>query len=416
LRAVARAAVWTAAIVALSVARPPALRADDQTGWLEQQTLTGNWRGYREQLAEMGILPHLIYRGMMWSNVDGGAAVGTDLTGYLDVGVKLSLHDLGAWPGSAFRISWHWFQGPSPTVDLVGGSLAMALSGWEASNAFRFYDIYFEQSLAEKRFQMKIGQLAADTDFMASTYAALFLNAAFGDLPSQNLNIDAPVYPLAAPGVYAMARPLDWLTTRIAGYTADPGPDRAGNHGFEWKIGNNAGYTFFGEIAGSREGAAAGTYTLGGVYTTGGSDQFGIGPENLDHYEVYAMVDQTVVTDARNNPKVGVFARMSGSPQDDRNVVGLYADGGVVVYGPIGARPMDAAGIAVSVMRFTDDYRQQVQATMPTLGSGAAVLELTYQLHLAPWLLVQPDVQVFFDPPLSGSNAVTLNLQVGLTF
>ena len=96
----------------------------------------------------------------------------------------------------------HWWQGGRPTGELIGGVRAMALSGWEAAATLRVYNLYLRQSLADDRFVVKLGQLATDTDFMVSRYGGIFLNAGFGDLPSQNVNLDAPVYPLAAPGVF----------------------------------------------------------------------------------------------------------------------------------------------------------------------------------------------------------------------
>ena len=174
----------------------------------------------------------------------------------------------------------------------------MALSDWEAADTFRVYNLYVRQALDDDRVVIKLGQIAADTDFMVSRYGGIFLNAAFGDLPSQNLNIDAPVYPLAAPGVFASGRPWPWLTGRFGAYTGDAGDDVAGNHGFGWKLGNNAGYTFFSELAASAAGCCLpATYTLGGIYDTGGSDQFGTGAERDAHYELYLMVDQALLAD-----------------------------------------------------------------------------------------------------------------------
>ena len=49
---------------------------------------------------------------------------------------------------------------------------------------------------------------------MVSRYGGLFLNGGIGDLVSQNLNLDAPVYPLAAPGLSGRLRPRPWLTAR----------------------------------------------------------------------------------------------------------------------------------------------------------------------------------------------------------
>ncbi len=293
----------------------------------------------------------------------------------------------------------------------------MALNGWEAANTFRVYNLYLRQSLADDRWVVKIGQLAADTDFMVSRYGGVFLNAAFGDLPSQNLNLDVPVYPLAGPGVFAAAQPIAWLKGRFGAYTGEAGADIAGNHGFGWGLGNSAGYTFFSEVAATApDGDPAATYTLGAIYDTGGSAQFGTGVERRVHYELYLMVDQALLADDHGDPVLGVFARLSGSPQDARNVVGLYADGGVAVFGLVPGRPKDVLGAAISVLRFTNDFQQQEQTAGTPVGSGEAVLEVTYQIAIAPWLVVQPDAQFFFNPAFSRRDAQALGGEIVALF
>ena len=155
------------------------------------------------------------------------------VNGYLDFGFEVDLARLGAWDGLGFHADFHWWQGSRPTQRLIGGLIAMALSDWEAAATLRVFNLYLRQAFDGDRFVVKAGQIAADTDFMISRYGGVFLNAAFGDLPSQNLNLDAPVYPLAAPGVFMSARPLDWLTGRFGAATGDAGDGVAGNHGFD---------------------------------------------------------------------------------------------------------------------------------------------------------------------------------------
>jgi porin len=376
---------------------------------LERQYLTGDWNGVRPLLSSHGFQPYLTYTGTLWSNLAGGNDTGAQVNGYLDFGLDLDLAKLGAWDGLGFHADVHWWQGVRPTNTLIGGLLAMALSDWEAADTFRVFNLYFRQAFDDDRLVFKIGQIAADTDFMVSRYGGVFLNAAFGDLPSQNLNLDAPVYPLAGPGVFAAAKPMSWLTGRFGAYTGEAGNDVAGNHGFGWGLGNNAGYTFFSELAATApDGSPPATYTLGGIYDTGGSAQFGTGVERRVHYELYLMVDQALLADDHGDPVLGVFARITGSPQDTRNVVGLYADGGVAAFGLVPWRPKDVLGAAVSVVRFTNDFQQQEQMAGTPVGSGETVLEVTYQVAIAPWLVVQPDAQFFFNPAFSRRDAQAL--------
>src|SRR5262249_37304247 len=182
---------------------------------------------------------------------------------------------------------------------------------------------------------------------------------------------------------------------------------------FGWELGNNAGYTFFSELAASPPDGRLppATYTLGGIFDTGGSAQFGTGVQRIFHYQLYLMIDQALLIDAPGDPVLRLFARMPGSPQDARNVVGIYADGGLAWFGPLPQRPKDTAGIAVSILRFTQDFQQQTGS----LGGETAV-ELTYQIAIAPWLVVQPDAQFFFEPAISRTNAYALGGDVVAIF
>jgi porin len=380
---------------------------------LERQTLTGDWNGVRPALSAHGIDLYLTYTGTLWGNANGGRQTGARWNGYLDFGVEVDLAKLGAWDGLGMHADFHWWQGVRPTGELIGGVRAMALSAWEAAATLRVYNLYLRQALADGRVVVKLGQLAADTDFMVSRYGGVFLNAAFGDLPSQNLNLDAPVYPLAAPGLVVRGSPTSWLTMRFGAYTGDAGDDVAGNHGFDWEIGRNAGGTFFTEVAAERTGPLAGRYTLGGIFDTGGSAQFGTLQERRAHYELYGMIDQALIADGRGNPVVGAFARLGGSTQDSRNVVSVNADAGLTWFGPLPARDNDVLGLGVSLFRFTNDFERRSQVTF---GRGQTVLEVTYQIAIAPWLVVQPDAQFFFDPAFSARNAQALGIELVAIF
>jgi hypothetical protein len=159
----------------------------------------------------------------------------------------------------------------------------------------------------------------------------------------------------------------------------------ASNHGFGWAFGNNAGYTFFSELAAATPpGSLPATYTLGGIFDTGGSAQFGTGEERRPHYELYLMVHQALVTNEHGDPVVGAFASLSGSPQDARNVVSVFADAGLVVFGLVPARPRDVLGAAFSILRFTSDFQQHEAFAGTPVGHGQTTFELTYQVAVAP--------------------------------
>src|SRR4051794_6698762 len=87
----------------------------------------------------------------------------------------------------------------------------MTASGIEALPSTRLYELWLEQKFFDDTVALRAGQLAADTEFLVSQYATLFVNATFGwpaitaaDLPS-----GGPAYPLATPGIRLKVAPTD---------------------------------------------------------------------------------------------------------------------------------------------------------------------------------------------------------------
>ena len=303
----------------------------DQTT-LDDDHLTGDWGGLRKQLEDDGIEPSLVYTGSMWSNVAGGTRTGTEFDGYLDLGVTLDLAKLGAWHGLGFQASLHWFQGRQPSTELVGVNLSQAVNQYEAASTIRAYNLYFTQQIGPAVL-LEVGQMAVDSDFMVSRYATPFINASFGDLPSQNLNLDAPSYPVAAPGIYLKTALGENVTNRLGVYTADSGPDIASNHGFDWQFGRNAGCTTFGELSlDATPGGLPGAYTVGGYFAAVRKPQLDGTGFIHGQWSGWLMVDQALRLDATGDPAVGVFARVSYSPDDQRDIVEVYADAGINIW------------------------------------------------------------------------------------
>lgn len=124
-------------------------------------------------------------------------------------------------------------------------------------------------------------------------------------------------------------------------------------------------------------------------------------------------MDQALRVDAEGDPRVGVFARFSWSPNNGRDAITLYGDAGINVWGVIASRPDDVLGFAGTIGRYSDAFRR---GTQPPSG-GAAALELTYQIAATPWLVVQPDLQYIVDPiAADATDATVVGLQMVVTF
>ena len=79
---------------------------------------------------------------------------------HLDADMK----KLGLWKGLCFHMNAFQIHGRSITADDIGS--LMPVSNLEATPATRLDEMYLEQHLFNDRLRIKIGQLAADTEFI----------------------------------------------------------------------------------------------------------------------------------------------------------------------------------------------------------------------------------------------------------
>jgi porin len=96
-------------------------------------------------------------------------------------------------------------------------------------------------------------------------------------------------------------------------------------------------------------------------------------------------------------------ARAGGVP-NDRNLICFYADGGLLYKGLVPGRPDDKVGIAAAHARVGNNARG-LDADIGLFGhffypvrTGETMIEMMYQAQLAPWWMLQPDLQYIIRP------------------
>jgi porin len=400
------------------------------TGLWERDTLTGDWGGHRTGLEDSGISLGATEISEALGNVTGGSKTGGIYEGRLELDLDLDLEKLAGWHGALIHVNAYQIHGRGLSANNLGNNLMVA-SNIEAQRATRLFDAWFQQSLLDGRLSVRLGQIAADDEFITSQYAATFVNSTFGwpaitaaDLPS-----GGPAYPLATPGVrvkYTAGEALSWQTALFNGDPAGaPGPANP-------QLRNPSGTTFSTDqnafvitelayaVAGDKEsGTLPATVKLGAWYHSAefADQRFDNTGRSLadpssdkeprlhsGNYGLYGMVDRMLwrVPGTEDQGLAG-FLRVSGSP-GDRNLVELYADAGLTWKAPFEGRDNDVAGLAFAVAgigrnarRLDSDTRAFTGTPIP-VRDEEAVLELTYQFAAAPWWLIQPDLQYIFHP------------------
>ncbi len=372
---------------------------------------TGNWGGLRSALFDFGIEPAASYTAGSWSNLGGGRDTGTRYEGFAFWRVDFDIEKLsrGAWPGAALRVSAQSYHGGKPTEALVGTTFAQATTNWEAEDHVRVYHLFLEQRLFADRLRVQAGQIAADDHFLFSDYGQLFVNGIFGDNTSFAQSPNAPVYPVAAPGVYAELRVTEAWLARVGVYTGDVGEDETDNHGFEWSLGGSEGVSVFAEIeARASPFGLPSKWKLGAFRNTGEKTEFKSGSTTDGEHAFYTLLDQALLVDARGTTRLAAYFRAQWGPKDDRNVIKWIFDGGINVFEPLPGRRYDAFGVAFSRVDFGSDYQDSRRRDGDDVTGSSWVVEVTYSIAVTPWLVLQPDFQYFLDPHESRTDAVVV--------
>ena len=384
----------------------------------------GDPSGLRASLAQRGVTYSLVFIGETLGNPVGGARQGIIGEGRLDLQVDVDLAKAVALDGATLHANGYKIFGDGLSrTDLLNLSLA---SGIEALPSTRLYEAWFEQTLLDGKVALKLGQIGADTEFIVSQYANLFVNSTFGwpNITSYDLPSGGPAYPLAAPGARLKLAPDNHWTLLTAVFDDNPAgardagadPQKLDRYGTDFRVTDaplfvsEAAYSYGDKDGGLLPGIAKfGVWEDFGSFAatipTSAGLTLGSGTGQLRGNDgFYGMVDQMVYrVPGTDDGAVGVFARLSGSP-GDRNLISFYADAGVTGKGIVPGRPDDTAGVSFAYSQISPAAQRTDRLERAALGvpypirSNELLFEASYQYQVVPGFTVQPDVQYVVRP------------------
>jgi porin len=399
---------------------------------------------FKQGLLELGYNFQVNYTGEVAGNPVGGGQRSAIYEGLLELGIDGDLDRIAGWKGASFHVNAFQIHGHGlSTYNIFNFS---TISGIEARPTTRLFEAWFEQELFGGLASIRIGQLAADTEFLNSDFDALYWNGTFGwpNFSSNNLPGTGPGYPFATPGVRLKIEPDPRTRFLLGLFNGDP----AGS-GFNTslaQIDNCCGINFRLQdppfVVGQAEfdyvlplvpTGLAGKLRLGSWYHFGPfNDQF-VARDGLPLADpasnddalplngdaaIYAMLDQMIWTVPGDDrwKGVGAFVQVMAAPPD-RNLISLEIQAGINFMGVLPDRPVDTFGAAFSYTRVSPfvSASQRLQAALsgePTpIQNYELMFEATYQAEIVQGLILQPDFQYVFHP---GGNAIDpLNPSVG---
>lgn len=403
--------------------------SDDSTGIATRQNLLGDIGGLRPWLDRYGATFAMTETSEYLANLRGGLARGGAYDGLTTMTLSIDTQKALGLPGGTFNVSGLQIHGRNLSQYNLG-TLNTA-SGIEADDTTRLWELWYQQSLLNGRFDVKVGQQSLDQEFMVSSYANTFVNTMFGwaGLPSYDMPSGGPAYPLSALGVRARAQLSPSFTALVGVFDGNPAPgagdpQRLNGNGTTFNLRNGALY--IGELQYAvnppREGATGadagkstglpGTYKVGLWYNNGRfADQrfdntglslaspssTGRTAQHRGDYSFYAVADQMVWRPNADEPRsVGVFARVMGAP-GDRNLISVSANVGVVMKAPFKGRDNDSVGLGLAYI-LVGKHARGLDGDNGNVARGSeTAVEATYQYQVTPWWVVQGDAQYTFN-------------------
>ncbi|HKQ54859.1 MAG TPA: carbohydrate porin [Methyloceanibacter sp.] len=392
---------------------------EDPNGIPEEVAFKFDVGGARAALARSGIGVGGAYFAEPFYNW-GGFDQGGEYQGVLELYVNADMNKLGLWKGLCFHANGFQIHGNSITAANIG-SLAPVTS-LEATDATRLFELWLEQTIIKDKLSVRVGQLAADEEFILSEGGGYFLNGTWGwpTIAAADLPSGGPAYPLATPGVRVAVNPNEKMGLLIGVYNGDPAPpcaiddpQRCNDHGLDFELNDDPLLMVEGVYRYNQSARLPGAVKLGGWnhfgtfedqrFDSGGAliAVSGNSGAPLNHnWGLYAIVDQLIwrVPGSQDAQGVGIFARFIGAPED-RNLIDFYFDGGVTFSGMFRARPDDSLAIGFAYTNISDRVSAfDVDFGEPVARSYEALIEVSYTYQVKPGLAIQPDFQYIFQP------------------
>ncbi len=426
----------------------------EPTDLWERTSLFGDMAGLRTFLGKYGIAFSLSETSEVLGNAGGGVRRGAEYDGVTAMSLGVDMNRAFGWQGGNFFASALQLHGRNLTADNL--YCIQTVSGIEAESATRLWELWFDQTFAGGKADVKIGQIGIDQEFIVSQGCCLFINAAMGwpVLPASDLYAGGPAFPLSSPAVRFRVQ-LDSSVTVLAGVFDDNPPggpfdDDSQLRGAEasgTRFNMTTGALCIGEVQyavnppspeeGGKTAGLPGMYKLGAWYDTakfpdqrfnasgGLLAEGGSARMVRNNFSIYGIADQAVWREAGGKRMVCTFARFMGAPPD-RNLIDWSLNAGVSATALLPGRCSDVlaigcgwAHISGAAADFDRDTAFCQHFPYPVRGSEEFI-ELSYQCQVAPWWIIQPDLQYIINPgggvpnPLNPSETIGNELVFGV--
>ncbi len=394
-------------------------------------------------IAVRGLDLEAIYTTDLFANLQGGRGRDASYLHNIDLTVGFDLERLVGWKGAHLFVYGLGNHGGNPSTH-VGD--AQGVSNIEAPDAWRLYELWFEQDLLGRRASVLFGLYDLNTEFDVLQSAALFLHSSFGIGASFGLSgVSGPsIFPITSTALRLAVRPSPTLYARAAlldGVSGDPDDPRAthvswnADEGFlvaveagtllrpsagaevragprsrRRRIGRDAPRDYLAKLA-----LGAWLYTARSLAL-----ESAVGAAaNQGRSRGLYLIGEARVAPERDASEEGLWAFLQIELADDAvNRFARYTGAGLVYRGLFRGRERDEAGLAIAAAHNGDAFLAAERSAGRDADRSELALELTYLLQLGKRFAAQPDLQYIINPGTDPAveNALAAGLRLEVTF
>lgn len=389
-------------------------------GWLERDTLTGDWDGARSWLNDYGITlkPRLtqFYQGMPSGDGDHGFEYG----GKTDLLVNADLGKLGFWDGFSMIVHAEYNYGAS--VNGYGGTIALVntalyFPGIEGADRFDMSSVYLAQKFGDSVVllagKINIIDIAATRPFAGGAGIDSFWNVVFvappsGTVPPYLLGALLSVKTEVATFGLWVYDPNDMANQNILHYAFDGGVTVRGSVEFPVTIAGRGGHQ--GLVASYSNKSGTDLSTLDNLFIPHWPQGFDTKSDR--HYFAYTFDQYLHQSEANPKEGFGLFGQLGIS---DGNPNRLYWSGHVGVGGTsfIPTRNRDNWGLGYYYAAPSTDLKDSL-APIETIRNERG-WEVFYNFGVTPWLTLGADLQII-NPSLASTTAIFCGLRTVIRF
>jgi porin len=393
-----------------------------KTDFWNATSLSGDWNGGRNWLRERGIDFSVEWISDGFDNLHGGVEQKGAYIQNINFASSVDAGKMFGWDGGSMFV--HVLSNNGGGLNRYVGDV-QGVSNIEAYPTTKLYQAWVQQDLMHGNVSLLLGLYDLNTEFYATGTSGLFLNSSHGiGKDFSQSGVGGPsIYPNTSTGLRVRVLPYGSFYIQavvLDGVPGDPNNPDVMKIYFTQDEGalitTEAGYSF-GNDAGSAEGLLK--VAFGFWKYTSQFDRLDAVDENNEtlhsssNWGTYAIAEKSIYSEpVVNGQGINCFVKL-GYANSAINQFDYNLCAGLVYTGIIPGRDDDQLGAGIAHLHNGAEY---IGSMNQIVFNSETTLELIYKVQIAPWLMVQPDIQYVVHPgtDVQISNAFVVGSRFGL--